>query len=216
MTKTFLGSLLKVLSKMTSLSMQKFVLKTSEHLVAYMACFPKLAKDFLRTMMNLWSTSSHEQVRILAFLCIRRLALTAPNPWLDSCLKGTIQVYLVSSRVTTAHTWTQLQFMEQCIVELGSLTLSLILLGGLSLASTYQHCFVSLRQLAIQLRQASATKTKENFKHVYNWQYFHCCKLWARMLASYGADMDPKQHLKPLIYPLVQIIIGVMRFNHTH
>ena len=73
---------------MTSLSMTKFVLKTSEHSVSYFACFPKLCKDFLKEMLGLWaSASSHEQSRILAFLCIRKLAMVAPNPYLDICLK---------------------------------------------------------------------------------------------------------------------------------
>ncbi|KAJ3328400.1 Nucleolar complex protein 2, partial [Kappamyces sp. JEL0680] len=199
--KTFLTSLLKVLHKMTSLSMQRFVVKTTEQIVAYFCCFPKLVKDFHKAMLGLWASSAHEQVRILAFLVIRRLALTAPNSCLDMCIKKSYQTFLSAARVTTVHTWTQLAFMDNCIVEL----------CGLFLASTYQHAFVSLRQLAIQLRQASTTRTKENFKSVYNWQYLHALRVWAHVLCSYGPEQDPKHQLKPLIYPLVQIIIGVMR-----
>lgn len=93
--------------------------------------------------------------------------------------------------------------MDNCIVEL----------SGLFLASTYQHAFVALRQLAIQLRQASTTKTQENYKSVYNWQYLHALRLWAHVLTTYNIEQDPKQQLKPLIYPLVQIVIGVMRLK---
>lgn len=88
LVKSFLSSLLKILHKMTSLSMTKYVIKTSEGIASYFACFPKLAKDFNRDMLQLWATSPHEQVRILAFLCIRKLCIVAPNPYLDITIKA--------------------------------------------------------------------------------------------------------------------------------
>ena len=200
--KSFVSSLLKVLKKMTSLSMTKYVIKITEQSVLYFACFPKLCKDFLKEMLSLWATSPHEQIRILSFLCIRKLAMTAPNPFLDKVLKGCYQKYLETARNTSHYTWTQIQFMDQCLVEL----------GGLFLSSTYQHAFVALRQLAMQLRQASTAMTKESYKSVYHWQYLHALRVWVHMFSSYGPDQDPKEQLKPLVYPLVQIIIGVMRY----
>lgn len=94
--------------------------------------------------------------------------------------------------------------MDNCIVEL----------CGLFLPTTYQHCFVALRQLAIQLRQASSTHSQITFKSIYNWQFLHAVKLWAHVLNSYTSkEVDPKETLKPLIYPLVQIIVSVIRLK---
>lgn len=84
-------------------------------------------------------------------------------------------------------------------------------LSGLFLASTYQHAFVALRQLAMKLRQASTTKTKESFSAVYNWQFVHALNVWGHVFCTYNKDQDPKMQLQPLVYPLVQIIIGSMR-----
>ena len=85
--KSFLLALLKILQKMTSLSMTKFVLKSTEASVTFFACFPKICKDFLKEMLKRWASAPQEQVKILSFLCIRRLALSAPNTYLDPVLK---------------------------------------------------------------------------------------------------------------------------------
>ncbi|KAJ2999230.1 Nucleolar Complex 2 protein [Globomyces sp. JEL0801] len=181
--KSFLGNLLKFMKKMTSLSMTRFEL------------------------LNMWSTADEEQIRIYAFLCIRKMAIASPNPYLDLCIKGTYQTFAKVCKVTNAHSWTQTQFMDKCIVEL----------CGLSLPSTYQHIFVYLRQLAMQLRTASTTKTKESFKAVYNWQFLHSVRLWCHLLSTYChkdlGDTKESSILKPLIYPLVQIVIGAMRLK---
>lgn len=93
--------------------------------------------------------------------------------------------------------------MENCIVEI----------GGLFLASTYQHTFVALRNLALKLRQVSTSTTPESYKIIYNWQYLHSLKLWARMVSTFNSDVDPKETLKPLVYPLVQLILGSLRLK---
>jgi nucleolar complex protein 2 len=93
--------------------------------------------------------------------------------------------------------------MENCIVEL----------GGLFLSSTYQHTFVALRNLALTLRQVSTSTTPESYKMIYNWQYLHSLKLWARMVSTFTSEIDPKETLKPLVYPLVQLILGSLRLK---
>jgi nucleolar complex protein 2 len=182
-------------------TMKKFVLKQSELLTHYFNCFPKIGKDYLKILVQCWNTEN-EELKIVSFLCIRKLARDHPNPYLNLAFKSTFKTFMNSCRQTTAHSWTQLSFMSNCIVEL----------GGLSLPATYQHTFVYLRQLAIKLRQASTARTKENFKLIYNWQFLHAVRLWTNLLCAYcNNDTDKNDVLKPLIYPLVQIMIGIMR-----
>ena len=57
----------------------------------------------------------------------------------------------------------------------------------------------------------------EAFRTVYNWQYIHCLDFWCLVLGS-SCDVEVQRQrggteseLQPLIYPLVQIALGVIR-----
>ena len=86
LVKSFLMNLLRFLKQMTDVSVLTFVLRESEASAPYFACFPKLGKDYLKQLLKFW-TSADEQVRIVSFLCIRKMAVSAPSPYLDMCLK---------------------------------------------------------------------------------------------------------------------------------
>lgn len=112
-------------------------------------------------------------------------------------------LYLKKAKQTNAHTQTSIGFMENSLIEL----------YGLFLPSTYQHCFVSLRSLAMSLRQATTIQGSETYKSVYNWQFLASVRLWTKVICTFNQTEDPKMTLKPLIYPLVQIILGAMRLK---
>lgn len=88
-------------------------------------------------------------------------------------------------------------------------------LYSLDYASSYQHAFVYIRQLALHLRSALQKKTPEAFRIVYCWQYMHCLKLWTAVLAASsgksGDGDDGSAMMRSLIYPLVEIIFGVTK-----
>jgi len=71
----------------------------------------------------------------------------------------------------------------------------------------YQHSFIFVRQLAINLRTAMTIKKKESYKTVYNWQFLNSILLWTQLLCSHNTVDE----LKPLISPLVNVIIGTIR-----
>jgi nucleolar complex protein 2 len=100
-------------------------------------------------------------------------------------------------KITNSYKWPTLSFMMNCIVEL----------GGLHLASTYQHFYVNLRQYALLIRQASQISSDSN--SIYTWQFIWFAKLHAKLLISYNDE----QSLKPLAYPFVQIIIAALRIK---
>ena len=93
--------------------------------------------------------------------------------------------------------------MQRSLVELYSVNTKL----------AYEHVFVYIRQLAIHLRNAMNLKKKESFQAVYNWQYVHSLILWSKLISVLSNQTrDPNNYLQPLVYPLVQCIIGTTKY----
>ena len=218
--QSFIKATLHLISEAKETKLLCFIVKSLSHYVPYLSAYPRLAKAVLKTMTSLWSTTSdsttdYQSVRLNAFLRIRQLALTQPFPFIEDCLKSTYLAYAKSAKFANAATVTSLlptlTFMGNCVVELYSL----------DFASSYQHAFIYIRQLALHLRTALQKKTPETFRIVYCWQYMHCLKLWTAVLAatcgkSSDANGDDEMTLmRSLIYPLVEIIFGTARLIPT-
>lgn len=140
--------------------------------------------------------ADNAQLRVAAILFIRRMAVAVPES-LDSCLRGVYRTYAANAKFMTAAGAPAISFMADCVVEM----------FGLDLTVSYQHMFVALRQLAVLLRSALTTKEKDSFRAVYCWQAVWCMEVWCRVLVTY-AD---KEQLTPLVYPLVQIVLGAAK-----
>ena len=69
----------------------------------------------------------------------------------------------------------------------------------------YQQGFLYIRQLSLHLRHAILKKSAETTRQITNWTYINCIRLWTRILCIIT-------DLKPLLYPLVQIITGLLSF----
>ncbi|KAA1123664.1 Nucleolar Complex 2 protein [Puccinia graminis f. sp. tritici] len=80
---------------------------------------------------------------------------------------------------------------------------------------------LSLRRIAVAADSTTMESImKEGFQAVYNWQYIHSLDFWSLVLSSAceknsnGSRSEPSA-LQPLIYPLVQITIGVIKLIPT-
>ncbi|KAJ3216924.1 Nucleolar Complex 2 protein [Dinochytrium kinnereticum] len=207
LVKSFLKCLQKVLDQAADEDLLRFVIRQSEGAAIYFACFPKLCKDYLKQLLKFW-TSSTPETKILAFLAIRNLSVTVPSPYLDLSLKGLYTTFSTACRTTNIHTLSAIDFMINCIVEI----------SGIDPNTTYYFGFIYIRQLAILLRGAMNTRSKDATKNVYCWQFVHCLRVWARVLATYcevasTAEVAGGNVLKPLIYPLVQVALGTLRLK---
>ncbi len=218
--QSFFKATLHLITEAKENKLLHFIVKSLENYIPYLSAFPRLSKAVLKSMTSLWSTTSdsssdYETVRLAAFLRIRQLAITQPFPFIENCLKATYLAYAKSAKFANAATVTSLlptlTFMGNCVVELYSL----------DYASSYQHAFVYIRQLALHLRTALQKKTPESFRVVYCWQYMHCLKLWTAVLsATCGKPAEANEDgemalMRSMVYPLVEIIFGVARLIPT-
>ena len=193
---------LDLLGELSDTSMQCFVLKSMElNSIPYLHPFEKISRKMIKALLQLWGTTQEQDVCALAFLRLRQLALLLPASNYELCYKGIYLSYVRNAKFVSEVSLPVITFRGNCVVEF----------YGLDLKSAYQHAFVYIRQVSLHLRSAIVTKKKEALEKVYNWQFFNCLKIWTAVLAAYPAE----DQLKPLVYPLVQIITGVVRLVPT-
>ncbi|KAJ7482271.1 Noc2-domain-containing protein [Mycena galericulata] len=202
---SYFQNVIHILSQLTDDEMLQLAVTESAKIIPYIVSSRKAVKLYLKKCLELWS-SAQDNIRIAAFLAIRKLASAADESILDSVLKGTYLTLVRSSKSTSAHTLPSINLMKNSASEVFSLD------PGVA----YQHAFGYIRQLAIHLRNSMKVKTKEAYKQVYNWQYIHCIDFWSIVLAracdaSTETETGKESELKPLIYPLVQVSLGAIK-----
>eukprot|EP00794_Sanderia_malayensis_P009866 gene9866-10876_t len=70
--------------------------------------------------------------------------------------------------------------------------------------------FISIRRISLIMTGLFDFVLKDSHQSIYNWQYICCIQLWSRILSEQNNDL-----LSPLIYPLVQVTLGVIRLVPT-
>jgi len=232
--ESFLKSTLHILTESgKEAKLLQLVLSSLSKYTPYLTSYPKLIKPYLKTLVNLWSapidnSEEYNTVRLQSFLRIRQLAIVLPYPSIEDILKMTYLSYAKRAKFGTASnistTLPTLTFMGNCLVELYTL----------DYASSYQHIFIYVRQLALHLRNALMKQTQESMSVVCCWQYVHCLKVWVAVLCAAcgtksitsdgeddggassklggGVNKDEEANLlASLVYPLTEIILGVCR-----
>lgn len=180
--------------------MLAFILRRVRASVVFLAPFSKLQRRFLKAALQVFG-SAEDSPRVQAILLVRAMALALPPPAIDACLKGVYRAFSANAKFVNAASAPHINFMASCIVEM----------YGLDAGAAYQHAFGFIRQLAVLLRQALTSKEKESYREVYCWQTINCLELWANVLAAH-ADMP---ELRPLVYPVAQLLLGAARLVPT-
>ncbi|KZT37168.1 Noc2-domain-containing protein [Sistotremastrum suecicum HHB10207 ss-3] len=202
---SYIYNVLHLLSQTSAADIQVLALNETAKLLPYIVGSRKAVKTYLKTCLELWSTASDE-VRIAAFLAVRRVAAASDESLLDLALKSTYMTLVRSCKATSPHTLPSITLMKNLATELFCM----------DHAASYQHAFGYIRQLAVHLRTSLKVKTKEAYKQVYNWQYAHSVDFWSLLLAR-ACDTEEERktgresELKPLIYPLVQVSLGAIK-----
>ncbi|KAI9092574.1 hypothetical protein K1719_027702 [Acacia pycnantha] len=200
LVKSYLGNALHVLNQMTDTEMISFTLRRLKFSSLFLTAFPTLLRKYVKVALHFWGTRGGA-LPIVSFLFLRDLCIRIGSDCIDDCFRGIYKAYVLNCQFVNAAKLRHIHFLRNCVIEL----------LGVDLATAYQHAFVFIRQLAMILRDALNTKTKEAFRKVYEWKFMNCLELWTGAVCAYNSESD----LKQLAYPLTQIITGVARLVPT-
>ncbi|PON55662.1 Nucleolar complex protein [Parasponia andersonii] len=198
--KSYLGNALHVLNQMTDTEMISFTLRRLKYSSVFLAAFPSFLRKYIKVALHFWGTGGGA-LPVVSFLFLRDVCIRVGSDCLDECFKGMYKAYVLNCQFINAAKLQHIHFLQNCVIEL----------FGVDLSTAYQHAFVFIRQLAMILREALNTRTKEAFRKVYEWKFINCLELWTGCICAYGTEAD----FKPLAYPLTQIIAGVARLVPT-
>lgn len=209
--RSYLMDLTKLLESVTSSNILSVILKHLHQICSVLTAFSSITKPVLKRLVQIWSTGE-ESTRIVAFLCILKITRNQQEMFLNQVLKTMYMEYVRNSKFVSPTSLASINFMRRSLTELFLLDLN----------AAYHHVFLFIRQLAIHLRNAILLQKKEQFQQIYNWQYMNSLRLWGDVLStvsmnasSNGAPVktDNKSKLIDLIYPLVNIINGVIKLK---
>ncbi|KAL3647634.1 hypothetical protein CASFOL_008602 [Castilleja foliolosa] len=226
LVKSYLGNALHVLNQMTDNEMIAFMLRRLRYSSVFLAAFPALLRKYTKVALHFWGTGSGA-LPVVSFLFIRDCCIRLGSDCLDDCVRGMYKAYVLNCHFINSTKLQHIQFLGNCFTEV----------LGVDIASAYQHAFVYIRQLAMILKETlscsskkkktnnkgndqssgskkekgkealSSSKKKETFRKVYQWKYINCLELWTGVICANSSESD----LRPLAYPLTQIITGVAR-----
>ncbi|XP_034247894.1 nucleolar complex protein 2 homolog [Thrips palmi] len=197
--RSYVTDLLQLLQGVASVNISTVVLKHLHQMTPFVVCFSVVTKQFVKRMINLWSTGE-ETVRVVAFMCLLRATSLQKNTLLDQTLRHMYLAYVQNTKFISPNTLPGISFMRRSLAEMFLLDENV----------SYQHAFMYIRQLAIHLRNAITLQKKEATQSVNNWQFFSSLALWVEVLGA-----SNKTALQPLLYPVVQIIVGAIKLTPT-
>ena len=202
--RSYFMSVIKLLQTLPEADMVYVALNESAKMVPYLHQDRRVARDYVRALLGQWS-SGEDRIRLAAFSCLYVTTASAlDDDMVDFCLKSKYHTLIRNTRNTKPHTLEHIALMKNTACELFTLHAD----------ASYQQAFGFIRQLAISLRNCLKLKTQEQFQTVLQWPYLHCLDFWSLVLAK-TCHVDREQgvpsHMRPLIYPLVQVSLGVGR-----
>ncbi len=200
--KAFVYHMIALTEHMKDARTLRFLLKRLECLVPYTKEQPSLARKLTRIALSFWTAQSRDMshaTKLRAYLLLHAVANEDSNT--EIVLRKTCQAFTKSvATVCNPRTLPSIIFAVKCIVEL----------FGINMGASYTVAFTHLRQMAVTLRTVLTSKdTKTDIEKIYNWTTINSIRLWSSVLSRYGSEDE----LEPLIYPFVQVSLGILRLQ---
>ncbi|CAI4920568.1 BAD_collapsed_G0051970.mRNA.1.CDS.1 [Saccharomyces cerevisiae] len=214
--KSHAGSLLILLNDITNTETAALVLHSVNELMPYLLSYRRILKELIKSIVGVWSTTRELETQIASFAFLINTTKEFKKSMLETTLKTTYSTFIKSCRKTNMRSMPLINFQKNSAAEL----------FGIDEVLGYQVGFEYIRQLAIHLRNTMNATTKksskinsaEAYKIVYNWQFCHSLDFWSRVL-SFACQPEKENGsespLRQLIYPLVQVTLGVIRLIPT-
>ncbi len=214
--KAHLPSLILLLSDINNTDVASMILHSTFELLPYFISFRRLLKELITQIVEVWSTTRDVETQIAAFAFLNNASREYKKALLEIVLKATYSTFIKSCRKTNIRNMPLINFQKNSAAEL----------FGIDEVISYQSGFEYIRQLAIHLRNSINATTKRTskvdpttaYKIIYNWQFCHSLDFWSRVIAIQCNPEKENGHespLRQLIYPLVQVTIGVIRLIPT-
>lgn len=202
---SFFKSMLETLSSLVKSVQQgpvsAFLMTQLSDYLVLLSPLPQLAKRVVKMLLVFWSkdmglAADQFQVRGLAFLRLRQMAIQLPGSMREEIFRNMYLVYARSVKIYQESNRNHLLFLSQCLIELYSLDVHM----------AYQQAFLYIRQLSLHVRMAMMKKTSESLRQITTWQFLLCYRLWTRMICSF-----PLEHqLGALAFPMTQIGLALL------
>ena len=193
-------NLLALLTAVTETEMVSWVLRAVSSALPLISAVPKLPRELLKISLTLWATGE-ESVRARSFVVIHKLCSLDPKKLLALTLKGMYLTYVRHTKTSNPTALPRINFFVACITDI----------YGLDMELSYQHAFMSIRQLAVTLRTALGGKTKDASNAVCCWPFVNALRCWGQVLGRYPAESE----LGLLIYPYTQVVLGSVKVAST-
>lgn len=210
------GVLITLLNDITNTETAALVLHSVDQLLPYFLSYRRIIKEIVKSIVEVWATTRDVETQIAAFAFLHSASKEFKKSILELVLKTTYSTFIKSCRQTNMHSMPLINFQKNSAAELFAIDETL----------GYQIGFEYIRQLAVHLRNTiNATTKKSNktnpadaYRIVYNWQFCHSLDFWSRVL-SFSCNPEKENgtssQLRQLIYPLVQVTLGVIRLIPT-
>ncbi|KAI8062264.1 Noc2p family-domain-containing protein [Gongronella butleri] len=207
----FLNNLVRFVRDLDQEDLLMHIMTHTEPCAIYFGCFPKLANEYLRVLLDRWSDLSlSSDARFTCYKSIRALATQASDvgskaTFLPHALKG---VYLTFAKRATKINEQSFQSVQQMMDEAADLY-------AVDPKISQTHAHVYLQQLADHLKTARKQKTVENFKAIYTWQYVMCLDFWSNVIAVACNPEVGATAMQQLLPPVIDLSLITMRLNPT-
>ena len=190
---------------MTDPALIAFTLKSLRPGMRILVPFPSLSRKFLKAVLAVFGDGASEEPRCKfeAYLFLKQMAIDLADSCFERTLNGMYRSYAGGAKFINHASLPRVAFMAGCIADV----------FGVDQIRAYPIAFQHVRQMAIMLKSALTAKSAETVQTVYSWQFINCADVWIRVLSAHAAEEDAP--LRPLVYPLIQILVGVVKLVPT-
>lgn len=221
--KSFMICIDLILSHVDSTKTQTlilFELDSSKSMVIFGALgVTKKSKKLLKTILAIATTVNNgrddaeedeviaddRELRTAAMIALKQWTMHGTEEFKELALKQLYQSFLSVSRSTNVYTLPSISFLSHSISEIFSALPKL----------SYKLAFVSIRRIAMLLRNAIVKPSPETNQAILNWSVIHSLKFWLEFLhltsSSEHSTGQINKYLRQLYFPCIQVSLGVLR-----